>query len=143
MWDETDAPTCGEEFERVEPLQESENPRLPELHESAAGMAETGTGVSWEGGQAKPKVVQTVMVLMGPGQLNQEATTSSASGYSGHAFSSGLPGKAVPEMAPLSEVSQASDASEEAPRARWVRLPGTMQHKTTESKGISDDIMTG
>ena len=68
------APTWGEEFERVEPIQESENQRLADV----AGMAETGTGVSWEGGQAKPKVVQTVVVLMGPGRLNQEATTSSA-----------------------------------------------------------------
>ena len=74
MRDETDAPTCREEFERVEPIQESENQRLADV----AGMAETGTGVSWEGGQAKPKVVQTVVVLMGPGRLNQEATTSSA-----------------------------------------------------------------
>ena len=138
MWDETDAPTWGEEFERVEPIQESENQRLADV----AGMAETGTDVSREGGQAKPKVVHTVVAL-GAGPLNQEAATSSASSYSGHVFSSGLPGKAVTEMTPLSEVSQASDASEEVPRAQWVRLPGTMRRRTTESKGISDDIMTG
>ena len=39
MWDETDAPTWGEEFERVEPIQESKNQRLADV----AGMAETGT----------------------------------------------------------------------------------------------------
>ena len=96
-------------------------------------MAETDTDVSREGGQAKPQVVHTV-VASGPGPLNQEAATSSASSYSGHAFSSGLPGKAVTEMTPLSEVSQASDASEEVPRARWVRLPGTMQHNLKQPK---------
>ena len=116
---ERDAPTCEEESERVEPIQESENQRLPEVHESVAAMAETGTDVSWEGEQAKPKVVHTVVAL-GPGPLNQEAATSSASSYSGHAFSSDLPGKAVSEMAPLSEVSQASDALEEVPRVRSV-----------------------
>ena len=103
-------------------------------------MAETDTDVSREGGQAKPQVVHTV-VASGPGPLNQEAATSSASSYSGHAFSSGLPGKAVTEMTPLTEVSQASDASEEVPRARWV--PGKMRRRRTESKGISDDRMTG
>ena len=105
-------------------------------------MAETGTDVSREGGQAKPKVVHTVVAL-GAGPLNQEAATSSASSYSGHVFSSGLPGKAVTEMTPLSEVSQASDASEEVPRAQWVRLPGKMRRRTIESKGISDERMTG
>ena len=138
MWDETDAPTWGEEFERVEPIQESKNQRLADV----AGMAETDTDVSREGGQAKPKVVHTVVAL-GPGPLNQEAATSSASSYSGHVFSSGLPGKAVTEMTPLSEVSQASDASEEVPRAQWVRLPGKMRRRTIESKGISDERMTG
>ena len=113
--DETDAPTCGEESERVEPTQEYENQRLPELHEYVAGMAETGTDVSWEGGQAKSKVVHTVVAL-GPGPLNQEAATSSASGYGGHAFPPSLPGKAMPAMAPLGEVSQASYALEEVPR---------------------------
>ena len=112
---ETDAPTCGEESERVEPTQESENQRLPELHEYVAGMAETGTDVSWEGGQAKSKVVHTVVAL-GPGPLNQEAATSSASSYGGYAFPSGLPSKAMPAMAPLGEVSQASYALEEVPR---------------------------
>ena len=121
---ETDAPTCGEESERVEPTQESENQRLPELHEYVAGMAEIGTDVSWEGGQAKSKVVHTVVAL-GPGPLNQEAATSSASGYGGHAFPPSLPGKAMPAMAPLGEVcevSQASYALEEVPRVRYVCL---------------------
>ena len=136
---ETDVPTCGEESKRVEPTQESENQRLPELHEYVAGMAETGTDVSWEGGQAKSKVVQTVVVV-GPGPLNQEAATSSASSYGGYAFPSGLPGKAVPAMAPLSEASRESDALEEVPRVRWVRLPGTMQRRITESTGLSDDM---
>ena len=86
----------GEESEGVGPIQESKNQRLPELHESAE-MAETGIDVSWEDG---------------PSPLNQEAATSAASG-GGHAFSSGLPGKAMRAMA-----SQASDALEEVPRIR-------------------------
>jgi hypothetical protein len=49
----------------------------------------------------------------------------------------GLPGKAVPAMAPLSKVSH---AFEEVPRVRWVRLPGTMQRRITESTGLSDDM---
>ena len=104
--DATDAPTCGEESERVEPIQESENQRLPELSESVARMAET-------------KVVHTVVAL-GPGPLNQEAAASAVSGYGGHAFSSDLPGEAMPAMARLSEVSQESDALEEVPQVRWV-----------------------
>ena len=78
-----------------------------------------------------------------PGDLQNEPKKTAVAESSAFIarFEQGLPGKAVPEMAPLSEVSQASDASEEVPRARWV--PGTMRRRTIESKGISDDIMTG
>ena len=85
----------GEESEGVGPIQESKNQRLPELHESVAEMAETGIDVSWEDG---------------PSPLNQEAATSAASG-GGHAFSSGLPGKAMPAMA-----SQENDALRAPPQ---------------------------
>lgn len=94
-FDRSPGSSDGEEYEGVGPIQESENQRLPE--QSVAEMAETGIDVSWEDG---------------PSPLNQEAATSAASG---HAFSSGLPGKAMRAMP-----SQASDALEEVPRIRWV-----------------------
>ena len=80
-----------------------------------------------------------------PGDLQNEPKKTAVAESSAFIarFEQGLPGKAVPEMAPLSAVPQASAASEEVPRARWVRLPGRTQRRTAESKGISDDIMTG